>query len=558
MIAERWGRAALLLLLGSASAACRHRDAPAASASPAAKVPRTDDLSADDRIAWLLAPCSKNEPFLADTTDMTSILVSKLVRGQLDPLRQAKTELAQMEENALPDLRRLFERSLADPDGAVPILNVLAVLGAMDSSAGHDLLVAGLSRPQDTVRMEAIRGLSRHGGREDYDRLMALVPISSPDVLREIGAALVTADRERYEDDFAAWLLEPNEKRENGELWEGAPERVSVARRPEILAKFEQLLEKTDGETHAYLAACLAASGNAAALADLRKGLKEGGPQERSLVVRAATAVGLAMECAGVLAEDRDESVRSLAARAIAAMPATPETTDALRKGLRDRSPLVREPCILALVLRGDAEARDQGLAMLRGDRAELERALATLRDAWSADPAYAKQALDLLQNLRSGELAPVRVDRGALDRAIAQVPLAAAAEVLYASAKTANGEIDRLSAHRWYLMQAGNTGPAGRSWLAERWAEEGDPVRRVDVAMAVSYGKDDASREFLLEVVDDERSTPLEILYAANLLVHQGPAAVVAPRLKRVALRIADARVRPALNCLLWQWYGE
>src|SRR5262249_54961629 len=161
-------------------------------------------------IAWLLAPCSKNEPFLADTTDMTSILVSKLVRGQLDPLRQAKTELAQMEEKALPDLRRLFERSLADPDGAVPILNVLGVLGAMDSSAGHDLLVAGLSRPQDTVRMEAIRGLSRHGGREDYDRLMALVPISSPDVLREIGAALVTADRERYEDDFAAWLSEPN------------------------------------------------------------------------------------------------------------------------------------------------------------------------------------------------------------------------------------------------------------------------------------------------------------------------------------------------------------
>jgi hypothetical protein len=31
-----------------------------------------------------------------------------------------------------------------------------------------------------------------------------------------------------------------------------------------------------------------------------------------------------------------------------------------------------------------------------------------------------------------------------------------------------------------------------------------------------------------------------------------------VAPILKRVALRIDDARVRPALNCLLWTWYGK
>src|SRR5262249_46273138 len=159
----------------------------------------------------------------------------------------------------------------------------------------------------------------------------------------------------------------------------------------------------------------------------------------------------------------------------------------------------------------------DQGLAMLRGDRAELERALATLRDSWALDPAWAKRALDLLLQLRSGELAPVKVDRGALDRAIAQVPLAAAAEALYASAKSAQGGRDHLPAHRWYLMQAGNTGPTGRSWLSERWAEEGDPRRRVDVAMAVSYGKDDASRKFLLRVVDDERSTPPEILYAAN-----------------------------------------
>jgi len=75
---------------------------------------------------------------------------------------------------------------------------------------------------------------------------------------------------------------------------------------------------------------------------------------------------------------------------------------------------------------------------------------------------------------------------------------------------------------------------------------------------MAGSYDRDAASREFLLRVAESDRSTPPEVLYAANLAVHQGPTAIVAPRLKRVALRIADARVRPAINCLLWQWYGE
>jgi len=49
---------------------------------------------------------------------------------------------------------------------------------------------------------------------------MALVPISSPDVLRAIGAALVTADHERYENEYVAWL---SGLREDPTLWTGAP-----------------------------------------------------------------------------------------------------------------------------------------------------------------------------------------------------------------------------------------------------------------------------------------------------------------------------------------------
>ena len=50
---------------------------------------------------------------------------------------------------------------------------------------------------------------------------------------------------------------------------------------------------------------------------------------------------------------------------------------------------------------------------------------------------------------------------------------------------------------------------------------------------------------------------TPLEVLYAANQLANMGPAERVAPLLKRVALGITDRSVRPALNNLLWAWYG-
>jgi hypothetical protein len=545
-----WSATAIAGLSGTLGAGCWKPKAPAADASgPAA------DLARDDRIAWLLAPCSHPEPFLADTGDPVAILVSKLSRGQLDPLRQAKSELAGLGEAALPELRRLCERSFRAPEGAVPLLNALSVLGAMDSDAGHDLLVEGLAEAQDTVRIEAIRGLTRHAVPADYDRLMAILPLSTPDVQRTIGAALATADPERYEDDFATWLEGP---REGPDLWVGAPERVATARRPAILARFRAIYPGASGAIRAYLAAAVAASGDEAALEALRADLKDEHAVRRALAADALASVGEAVEAAPLLVEDRDETIRASVASALAALPPAPETAAWLRKGLRDRVRAVRQVCLAALARAGDGEARDAGLAMLEGDRGDLESAMSALREAWAADPAYAARALYVLVRLRTGAQQPVRVDPTALDRAIAQLPLVAAAQRLYECARTTRGEIDGMPAHRWYLMQAGNTGAAGRTWLRERWDEETDPSRRVDLVMAGSYDRDAASREFLLRVAESDRSTPPEVLYAANLSVHQGPTAIVAPRLKRVALRIADARVRPAINCLLWQWYGE
>ena len=90
------GAAMLLGLVGPAIAGCSHKAGPGASAAASTAAPGATDLAADDRIAWLLAPCARPDPFLADTGDMTAVLVSKLARGQLDPMRQEKTELTEM------------------------------------------------------------------------------------------------------------------------------------------------------------------------------------------------------------------------------------------------------------------------------------------------------------------------------------------------------------------------------------------------------------------------------------------------------------------------------
>jgi len=94
-------------------------------------------------------------------------------------------------------------------------------------------------------------------------------------------------------------------------------------------------------------------------------------------------------------------------------------------------------------------------------------------------------------------------------------------------------------------------------AYVRSLWAGEKDPVRRMDLVMAGTFEKSAVTRAFLAEVVESARSTPPEVLYAADRLAQFGPAVEAAPVLKRVALRCDDKRVRPALNCLLWTWYG-
>ena len=79
--------------------------------------------------------------------------------------------------------------------------------------------------------------------------------------------------------------------------------------------------------------------------------------------------------------------------------------------------------------------------------------------------------------------------------------------------------------------------------------------LRRIDLIWAASSQRTDASRTFLIDFLESDPD-PYEMLFAGDRLAQMGPAATVAPILKRVALRIEHGRIRAAFDSLLWRWY--
>jgi hypothetical protein len=532
------------------ASACRESAAPA----PAARgKPAAETLASDDRVAYLLAPCAKPEVFIADTSDMRSVLVSKLSGGQLDPMKRAKMELAQQGDAALPELRLLFDKHFKDPEGEPRLLNVITVASLTATANGRDILLRGLEHPADTVRLAAVRGLERHPSPGDYDKLRALLPFAGREMQAELAKALAASDRARLEDDFVHVASPPRE----------AAFRTAViyaicdTTRADVLDAFRRAYPDASGEDQTFMAAAVARSGDLDAKSKLRSWLTDADAARRGITTQAMVRVGLTADLAPRLREECDDTIRELVAHAIGELPPTKETRAWLASGLSDRSRGVRTACMTALVKVKDDAAENAALELLKGETLELETGVRVLREAWSEDRPLAERALSILRGLRSGDIQPVRVLPLTLDRAISQVPLEAAAEFLYELARTTPGEIGGIRAHRWYLQQAGNTEPAGWSFLRAQWDHETDPARRMDIVMACDFEDSQRARDFITSVVESERTTPIELLYAADLLVHRGPADQVAPLLKRVALRVEDAAVRPALNCILWEWYG-
>ncbi len=223
---------------------------------------------------------------------------------------------------------------------------------------------------------------------------------------------------------------------------------------------------------------------------------------------------------------------------------------------MTDPATKVREVALQSLAAQVDPAAIDVALQDLQGSRADLEAGMRALSVPMHQDAKLAERVLDTLIDLRGGKTGSGLIEDYTLVRAIGTVPLERAARVVMEIAQHAEGLVQGEPAHRWYTSVAANTGSAGMAYLRSLWATESDPVRRMDLVMAGTFEKSPATRQFLADVVQSPRSTPPEVLLAAMRVAQFGPERDAAPLLKRVTLSVNDARVRPALNCLLWTWY--
>ncbi|HED64217.1 MAG TPA: HEAT repeat domain-containing protein, partial [Planctomycetes bacterium] len=263
-----------------------------------------------------------------------------------------------------------------------------------------------------------------------------------------------------------------------------------------------------------------------------------------------------------VVTEDPDETVRVFALEAIAeaSTPDVATRCDWLRPALEDESPVVRAKALELACGLGDPRAIDRAIADLGENPRRLQAALLALRDPL-ADPALSERAYAaLLDRNRLEEHRPL-IERGATFKAMGIVQLQKAARFLRDMA-LANLEerIEGLRAHEWLMIQASNTGPAGRIWLWEQLEVETDPLRRIDLISASCSTQDPderaAVRNRLLVLAEDDRRAVGERLYAADRAAKIGPAWIVAPRLRLVANSTQETRLQLALQCLLWHWY--
>lgn len=507
----------------------------------------------DARLVELLERCPTRGHFDGDTTDLLPVQVRKLSDGQLEVIRHFREELAEAGEAAVPALEALVRRSYSEPHGGPALRNALGVLRLSRAPSAHTALRLCLEHPAEEVRAAAAAGLVAHARPQDYEPLGALLGISAPDTRQTLVAAMSQADPDRLARDLVVWM----EEGRGQDLWLPAARAAARGASDAARAELRPALELAPGPAvRAALLAGLVLAGEQGALSDLRSLLGSAQREERSAGLEGMELCERPAEALALLA-DAEVELRFRAAGLLQLAAAEERVRDGLRGALRDAHERVRDRALESLLAVGDAAAQDLALELLGGSPPEIGRAQLALRAHWVANRELAPRAFALLRE-RCAQLADRPLEeRTKLLAALGELPDAAAARFLLDEARAAGSRsLGKLSGHRWIARQLSSSAE-GRALAREAWSGEADEERRLDLIEAAAAGLDAPTREFLLAVVQSERAGPYETLYAAELLARLGPASSVAPVLKRVALRNAHPRVRPALDCLMWRWYG-
>jgi HEAT repeat protein len=515
---------------------------------------RAEVVAEDDRVAWLTAPCGFTRVFDLDTSNMVHILVESLGWGQRDPLPRARMELAAAGPSVLPELRRAFEASYAQAFEHGVLENILGVCTVAEDGWGLELLRSGASHPAETVRAAAVTGLAKHGDASDYELVRRCLDMGTTKSTRSEAVASMSAlDPERLGRDLVSWI----EGAEHQDQWPFAASLMGRVHEPAIVARLAALADRVLVDARFLLLAPAARDGDAAALAELREGLGMGELGMREFAINALAVVGLGLEGRAMLELDPDRRLRVRAAAVISSMGPGPETIAALSIGLSDRDSEVREACLQRLCTWGDERAVAQAMELLRGTVNQRLVGLRALRSAFETQPGLDDRVRAFVLDLMPRREGPIDALETGFLQTLSQVPGRESAEILLQRARNATGRITDWRAHRWCIHQSINTGPEGRAVLLAALEEESDPLRQIDLIEAASQDRDEAVREMLRRVIEDPAIDPNVRVFASHRLILQGPAAEVAPYLKRVYLANTEELVRSPLGCMLWAWYG-
>ncbi len=568
----------LLALLGAGALYVRSRG----SASKALTLEQRYEN--DSRIQALLFDCPYGRTFDADTSDLIPVMVSKLERGERDALRSYKEELAKLGETAIPHLRRLFDECYGDTNRTGVLTNILGVSALMEEGHGMEMATLAMEHPRGNVRLGALDTFSRHGSWEHYDLVRGwLNTATSGPEQADYMRALLILDGPRFFREFIEFL----EEDAFPETFLLIATRIHTMVDPEMVQRYNVLGQsgKVQNQIAPFLVGPAARDGDESALEFLRERLQSDRMTRVQFTMEALRRVGLGLEVGPVLIEDDRAGLRKLAAEVLSELESSTQRDEWLQQGLSDRDPDVRGVCMTALIREGDELAASQALALLTGSRVEIDRGIKALTgtvlstpfkgaqgsvmvsdgkqsllnrrfDAvFAGDAELAQRALEILK----GEYAqsPDRSARLGILKVVGRLPVAGAAELLLDSAAEL-GDVGSLSGMRWCAGQAFNTGVQGHAVLRARLAAERDPMTRLDLIEFVWQDHSEASREALLSILADPETHPYEALYTADRLTRMRSSTAVAPRLKQAYLASTHGTVRPALQCLLWQWYGQ
>lgn len=532
-----------------ALAACALLLATACDRAPVVENAPTAPGAGDERLAALLGPCARPDPFTADTTDMLPVLVAKLATAESDVASRARADLGEAGRAALPELRRALQRSFSELGHAPRLLVLLELAAQAGGPEAREMGLEGLEHPSESVRSSAMRALETSGTPADYERITLNMARAGEDLSQQSVRALVASDPTRVGRELPTWL-------DDGAMARLVDITVPLAARYMEPAGRAQLLAdaRVSNVAKTWIVAASAAAGDEDALRVLRAALVADVALQRQLALQAAVGSKLFAEVRASASTDPVPSLRILALQSIAAEPDAPERRAELTVALADADEAVRNAALGALCARGDEPAIEVALEMLAGTTDDIGHAMRALRPALVTNAELSRRVLARLEELQQGG---ARSAGRAIERAIGQVPLARAAEILIGLARTETGTIQEIPAHRWYLVQAGNTGFEGRARIRAEWEKEDDAARRLDYISSGAQEKTAAAVTFLEMVLASPRASDLEKLVAADLIARSVPAQTAAPILKRAVPGIADPKIQRALNCLLWRFYG-